>query len=129
MTMEISATILLLSTILTFTLTAQNSNTPFKNFFEKYGLDMQFIFYRTGNGVYDNGVNILLKNNNDYGISYKFTLIFRADTLEKHVDADGIMKRREVKTGSNNNLYYIPFDEGQSMTEVGITNIRIKKKE
>ena len=70
---------------------------------------------------------IYLENKNDYNISYKFTLIFRAGAIDRVKTIDGRMIPRERRTGSNDELYFIPFEDGRSLSEVGIKNCKVKR--
>ena len=69
----------------------QNDEGPFKKLYDNHGLIVSFIFYSEGDGDENNGVVIYLENKNDYNISYKFTLIFRADAIDRVKTIDGRM--------------------------------------
>jgi hypothetical protein len=98
---------------------------PMKKIVEKEGLGIYFLFYSEGNGVEHNGVVIFLKNANPYAIDYSFTLIFRADTTHREQEVKGTLKALERKTGSNEGLYFIPFADKRSISEVGVTMLRV----
>ena len=100
---------------------------PMKKIVEKEGLGIYFLFYNEGNGIEHNGVVIYLKNENNYPVTYSFVLIFRADQTEKQQEVKGILKAGERKTGSNEGLYFIPFADKRSISEVGVTKIRVIK--
>lgn len=97
-----------------------------KKIVEKEGLGIYFLFYSEGNGVEHNGVVIYLKNAKPYAVDYSFTLIFRADTTEKEQGVKGTLKAGERKTGSNEGLYFIPFADKRSISEVGVTMLRVE---
>jgi len=99
---------------------------PMKKIVEKEGLGIYFLFYSEGNGVEHNGVVIYLKNAKPYAVDYSFTLIFRADTTEKEQGVKGTLKAGERKTGSNEGLYFIPFADKRSISEVGVTMLRVE---
>jgi hypothetical protein len=109
--------------------TNPQANGQMKKIVEKDGLGIYFIFYSEGNGVEHNGVVIYLKNENDYPLSYSFVLIFRADKTEKEQEVKGELKAGEGKTGSNEGLYFIPFADKRSISEVGVTKVRVIKQE
>ena len=117
--------------ILFLLLTAVNIpvNAQMKKIVEKDGLGIYFLFYSEGNGIEHNGVVIYLKNENNYPVDYSFMLIFRADQTEKEQEVNGILKALERKTGSNEGLYFIPFADKRSISEVGVTKIRVNKTE
>lgn len=113
--------------ILIFIITSSADDGPLKKIVEKDGLGIYFLFYSEGNGIEDNGVVIYLKNENDYKISYSFQLIFRALEVEREQEVKGILKALERKTGSNEGLYFIPFPDKRSLSEVGVNKIRVEK--
>ena len=105
----------------------QNNEGPFKKLFNRDGFVVSFIFYSEGDGDENNGVVIYLENKNDYNISYKFTLIFRAGATDRVRTINGTMIPREKRTGSHDELYFIPFEDGRSLSEVGIKNCKVKR--
>ena len=88
---------------------------------------MSFIFYSDGDGDENNGVVIYLENKNNYNISYKFTLIFRVGATDRVKTIEGRMIPKERRTGSNDGLYFIPFEDGRSLSEVGIKNCKVRR--
>lgn len=98
-----------------------------KKIVEKDGLGIYFLFYSEGNGVENNGVVIYLENKNNYPIRYTFQLIFRTETGEKEQEVEGLLKAGERKTGSNEGLYFIPFEDKRSIIELGVKKIRVDK--
>ena len=89
--------------------------------------EISFIFYSEGDGDANNGVVIYLENKNDHNISFQFTLIFRAGVNDRVRAIDGTMIPLEKRTGSNDGLYYIPFEDGRSLSEVGIKSCKVKR--
>ena len=106
---------------------SQNDESPFKKLYDNHGLIVSFIFYSEGDGDENNGVVIYLENKSDYNISFQFTLIFRAGAIDRVRTIDGTMIPREKRTGSNDGLYFIPFEDGRSLSEVGIKGCRVEK--
>lgn len=100
-----------------------------KKLFEQEGLEVRFLFYSEGNGVKDNGINILLKNNNPYSISYSFEIIFKSGNKEQRENIKGKLIANELKTGSTAKLFFLPFNDGTQIKHVGATKIRINKIE
>jgi hypothetical protein len=96
-----------------------------KKLFEKEGLDVRFLFYSSGNGVADNGINVLVINNNEYAISYSFDLIFKSGEILKTEKVSGILKEKEMKTGSTSNLFFLPFGDGTQIKHVGAAKIKV----
>ncbi len=91
---------------------------------EKEGLNISFIFYSEADN-YNNGVVLKLHNKNDKDIFYEFDLIFRSENFDKTEHIEGIIMKNQIKAGSNDNLFWIPFEDGKLISEVGITSIRI----
>ena len=106
-----------------------SQESPMKKIVEKEGLGIYFLFYSEGNGIEHNGVVIYLKNENNYPVEYSFVVIFRAEESEKEQEVKGMLKAGERKTGSNEGLYFIPFADKRSISEVGVTKIRVTKPE
>ena len=114
--------------ILSSSLAAQHREfSPLIKLFEKNGLEIYFIYYSEGNGIKDNGVVIFLANKNDYPVSYQFNLLFRAGKTSASTFVSGRLKTLENKTGSNEGLYFIPFRDKRSITEVGISGCKVEK--
>ena len=107
---------------------SQDSRSPFKKLYDQKGLLVQFIFYSEGNGVYNNGVVIFLTNKNEFDISYSFNLVFRATSFDRIERISGYLKAWERKVGSNDGLYFIPFEDDKSISEVGINSCKVEKQ-
>ena len=105
----------------------QNNEGPFKKLYDNHGLIVSFIFYSEGDGEKNNGVVIYLENKNEYDILFKFALIFRAVNIDREKLTTGTLKAKEKRTGSNDGLFFIPFKDGRSLSEVGIRNVRVSK--
>lgn len=98
-----------------------------KKIVEKDGLGIYFLFYSEGNGVENNGVVIYLENKNNYAIRYTFHLIFRTEIGEKTQEVEGLLKAGERKTGSNEGLYFVPYQDKRSIIELGVKKISVEK--
>jgi hypothetical protein len=122
---KLSCAILLL--FCSSTILSQNNDGPFKKLFNREGFVVSFIFYSEGDGDENNGVVIHLENKNNYNISFEFTLIFRAGAIDRVKTIDGRMIPLEKRTGSNDRLYFIPFEDGRSLSEVGIKSCKVRR--
>ena len=107
---------------------SHDSHSPFKKLYDQNGLLIQFIFYSKGNGVNNNGVVIFLTNKNEFDISYSFNLVFRATSFDRIERISGYLKAWERKVGSNDGLYFIPFEDDKSISEVGINHCKVEKR-
>jgi len=106
---------------------SQDREDPIKTLYDRNGFFVQFIFYSEGDGVHNNGVVIFLTNKNEFDIAYSFTLVFRATSIDKTEKVRGYLSAGEKKVGSNEGLYFIPFKDDKSITEVGIKSCKVKK--
>jgi hypothetical protein len=65
---------------------------------------------------------------NEFDIAYGFSLIFRATSIDKTERVNGYLKAGEKKVGSNEGLYFIPFKDDKSITEVGIKSCKVERR-
>jgi len=105
----------------------QDEKSPFKKLYDNHGLIVSFLFYSDGDGMENNGVVIYLENKKDYDISFQFTLIFRALNVDRERQVTRTLKANEKRTGSDWGLYFIPFEDGRSLSEVGIKNCKVRR--
>lgn len=117
---------ILFTSLILISIPAQ-ANDPFKELYSSKGFDVKFIFYSEGTGNRNNGVVVLLINNNSYKIKYSFDLVFRTPEKEKSVPVAGELNAGEKITGSEDNLYFLPFDDKSSIGEVGIRKVKVIK--
>lgn len=107
--------------------TRTGGSWAWKPLFEHQGIEFEYLFYSRANNVH-NGVVIKLTNTNDHAVDYRFKVVFRAGDAE-HVElATGSLEAGESKTGDKEGLFWIPFDEGQSIEEVGLRGYRITRR-
>lgn len=88
------------------------------------GVDIAYLYYREADTVND-GVVIRLANSSDCLVRISFTVVFRSSTREVAVDEAYTLGPGERKTGSNDGLYWIPFQDGESIAEVGLRGLRV----
>ena len=105
-------------------LSANKNLSPWQLLINKQGVRVDFIFYSKGDN-YNNGVVIKISNMNDYSVNFNFTLIFRSGTYEKPETVSGLLLPGEAKTGSEEGLFYIPFKDGRSISEIGISDFSV----
>lgn len=87
---------------------------------------VSFIFYSKADN-YNNGIVIKIENKNKFTIRYRFTIIAKIETVEKEKIFKGELTAVEIRTGSNNNLFWIPELKGKSITEIGIKKWKFYK--
>ncbi len=90
------------------------------------GIEVEYIFYAEKESV-DDGVVMKVVNNNDYDMSYSFTVVIRSveSVFEKRVS--GVVKARTLITGDEAGLYWVPFSGGESIGELGIRAYKFKR--
>jgi hypothetical protein len=114
-------------------ITAQDNSTDsaktnvWTQLIDRDGVNISFIFYSKADS-YHNGVVVKLINKNNHEVEYSFILIFRSEDEDKSVAAAGKLQPEEIKTGSNNNLFWVPFKNNKQILEVGITKVKINKQ-
>lgn len=92
---------------------------------ERNGVEIAYLFYAEADNE-NNGVVLRLRNRNEYPVRYAFTVIFRAPQAEATARAEGHLGPGEMKTGENDGLFWIPFEEtGHSVGEIGLRGIQV----
>ena len=104
---------------------SQDKNSfPWQLLIDKYGIRIDFIFYNKADN-YNNGIVIKISNMNDYNVNYYFILVFRSENYEKPVEVTGLLLPGEIKTGSSAGLFFIPFKDSRSISEIGIRDFNV----
>jgi len=99
-----------------------------KELFEYEGVRFLYIFYPKADSIND-GVVMMLQNRNEYGISYRFTIIFESLEGKASANVEGSMKPLEFKTGDVAGLFWVPFDDGRPLGAIRMKNYRITRME
>lgn len=103
-----------------------NSEYGWEKITEKNGLSISFMYYMKANNS-TNGIVLKIKNNNDYKVIYSFTLIFIAESISKEEIVAGEIKAKQIQAGSNDGLFFLPFDETKIISQIGIKKLAVKK--
>ena len=93
---------------------------------EYEGVRFLYVFYPKANGIND-GVVVMLQNQNEYRVSYRFTIIFESPEGAESVDAEGVLEALEWKTGDAAGLFWTPFDDGRSLGAIRMRNYKITR--
>ena len=122
---------LILLTILVFSVNIYSQeaaplNGPWTLLINKDSVYAYFIYYTHADN-HNHGIVLKLVNKNKFSINYRFDLIFLSDTLSHSEKVEGILKPNEIKTGSTEGLFWIPFRNGKSISDVGIKNFKITR--
>ncbi|MCL5030291.1 MAG: hypothetical protein M1480_14865 [Bacteroidetes bacterium] len=107
-----------------FTQELMPEHGPWTFLFQKDSVTAYFIWYAKADNKND-GVVVKLVNLNNFKVNYKFDLIFLSDTLKHIIKVEGILKPNETKTGSSQGLFWVPFKNGNSISDVGIHGFTI----
>ena len=97
---------------------------PWQRLFADENIAFKFIFYSKADN-YNNGVVMKIENKLGEEIEFSFRLIFRSLEEEKSQNVSGRLKPHEIITGSSRGMFFIPFADGKSISELGITDIKI----
>ena len=88
------------------------------------GVRFLYVFYPRADALND-GVVMMLQNQNEYPIQYQFTIIFESPDGNTSTDAMGILKPLEMKTGDAEGLFWVPFEDERSLGAIRMRNYRI----
>ena len=91
---------------------------------EHEGVTFRYIFYSEADGE-NNGVVLMLTNNNAYPVTYRFKIVFRSDGQEEVREVSGDLDPGQSKTGEHDGLFWIPFVDGRSISEIGLRGYRV----
>ena len=69
-----------------------------------------------------------IKNDNEYDVVYNFTLIFKAGNELKEEFIYGEINSKQIKAGSSDGLFFLPFDKTKTISELGIKKFKVAKK-
>lgn len=99
-----------------------------KHLLEHDGVTFSYVFYREANNTH-NGVVVMVANANGYPIGYRFRIVFRSGETEHVEDVSGELRPGQRETGDKAGLFWIPFDDDRPITEIGLRNFRIERRE
>lgn len=89
------------------------------------GVQIAYLYYAEADNIND-GVVIRLSNDGDCPVRVSFTVVFRSSTREVAVDETYSLGPGERKTGTNDGLFWIPFQGGETIAEVGLRGLRVQ---
>jgi hypothetical protein len=104
--------------------TASWTDTAWTPIVERNGVAISYIFYAKADN-HNNGVVLRLRNRTDAALRYAFTVLFRGPEGEASAVAQGTLRPGEMKTGETDGLFWIPFEDGRRIGEVGLRGLRI----
>jgi hypothetical protein len=91
-------------------------------------LEFAYIFYTKADN-HNNGVAIKLTNRNDFDVSYKFKMVLRSEEREVEIPVEGKLAAKQIMTGEEAGLFFVPFTDGTEILEVGIRGYRVERRE
>lgn len=101
---------------------------PWKEIIQEDGVAFSYIYYREADNT-NGGIVVKLVNTNDHAVDYHFKIIFRADGDERIEQAEGKLEAGQAKTGDSDGLFWIPFEDGRGIGEVGLRGYEITPRE
>lgn len=93
---------------------------------EEGGVSFTYIYYAKPGMVAD-GVVVKLANLNDFPVRYRFQMVFRTEGAEHVASVAGTLGPREVRTGDEEGLYWIPFEDGRPIIEIGMRAYAVER--
>ena len=97
-----------------------------KELFEHEGVRFLYVFYPKANGIND-GVVVMLQNQNEYRVSYRFTIIFESEEGAESANVEGVLEALEWRTGDAAGLFWTPFDDGRSLGAIRMRNYKVTR--
>ncbi len=97
-----------------------------KVLFEHEGVRFLYVFYPRADAIND-GVVVMLQNQNEYRVRYRFTIVFESPEGEVSADVEGLLESLEMKTGDADGLFWVPFDDERSLGAIGVRNYKITR--
>lgn len=95
--------------------------------YREAGVHFSFIFYREGDNA-NNGVVVRIDNTNDHPVRYRFTMVFQSDSTRVAASPrSGVLAPGEMTTGSSDSLWWIPFEDGREISEVGMRGMEVSR--
>lgn len=101
---------------------------PWKEIIRQEGVAFSYLYYREADNT-NGGIVVRLVNTNDYAVDYRFKIIFRADGDEHIEQVEGELEAGQVKTGDSDGLFWIPFEDGRGIGEVGLRGYKVTPRE
>ena len=92
------------------------------------GVEFFYIYYSEVRQE-NNGIVLKLVNWNDYPVRYRFRIVFKADGDEYEDFVTGTIGPETLVTGDDAGLFFLPFEDGRSIGEIGIKGYHIQREE
>lgn len=90
------------------------------------GVEFLYLFYREADST-NNGVVVRVKNTNDFAIRYRFTILFRSGEDQAEAFTEGTVAAKAQITGDRDGLFWIPFEDGRQIGEIGLRGFRVTR--
>ncbi|NND70089.1 MAG: hypothetical protein HKN43_00760 [Rhodothermales bacterium] len=103
----------------------ERDDWPWTTITTRDSIRFSYLFYSEADSE-NNGVVLKLSNGGAVHRRYSFTVVFRStEGVEATDNVNGTIDPRSAKTGDNDGLFWIPFEDGSEISEVGLRRIRI----
>ena len=96
-----------------------------KPLLEHEGVKFTYLYYARADGHDNSGLVLMIQNTNDFAVHYEFKIVFRSDDDEEIREASGSIDPNQRKTGSNDGLFWVPWDDQRAIASVGLRGYKI----
>lgn len=96
-----------------------------QRFYQTDGVTWYTLLHRRDEGGPDT-LQILVRNENDYAVAYRFRPVFRSPAREWEADAvEGRLPPGHAATGTLSGLSWTPFPVGEELVQVGLRGVLV----
>ena len=90
------------------------------------GVTVSYIFYDKAD-TQNNGIVLRLRNRNPHPVRYAFTILFRGPEGSTEAEAAGTVPADSIQVGDQAGLFWIPFEDGRTIGEVGLRGLSLTR--
>ncbi|MBO6575432.1 MAG: hypothetical protein JJ896_08455 [Rhodothermales bacterium] len=88
---------------------------------------VRYILYSEADN-YNNGVVLRLDNFGTADVTYRFVAIFRSGEDRAETLVEGSLEAGASITGDSDGLFFIPFEDGREVTQIGMRGFRVTRR-
>ncbi|NNE69823.1 MAG: hypothetical protein HKN29_05600 [Rhodothermales bacterium] len=85
---------------------------------------VRYLFYSEADNV-NNGVVLRLDNHASRAVAYRFVALFRSGDDQVEQEVTGRLDAQETITGEADGLFFIPFEDGRGVEQIGLRGFRV----
>ena len=106
----------------------RESRWAWRPLFTHGGVEFTYIYYDPdGRRQLSGAVVMKLRNTNTYPVAYAFKIVMRAGERVVVEPVEGVLQPGEAKTGDKAGLYWIPFERGVDIGEIGLRGYAVER--